>query len=61
MRQDTARPPAGLVVAGEEAARPPTLGCGSPAVDVTAYRILQEALTNVLRHAGAATAIVKPP
>jgi signal transduction histidine kinase len=45
--------PVTLDVSGEEAGRPLPV-----AVDLAAYRVVQESLTNVLRHAGAATASV---
>jgi signal transduction histidine kinase len=46
---------AGLTVTVERAGEPrPVL----PAVDMSAYRIVQEALTNVLKHAGSARATV---
>jgi signal transduction histidine kinase len=41
-----------LVVEGEPGELP-------PAVDLTAYRVVQESLTNVVRHAGAAAATVR--
>jgi len=43
--------PTSLRIRGEPAALP-------PAVDVAAYRIIQESLTNAIRHAGPATATV---
>jgi signal transduction histidine kinase len=46
---------AGLIVEVDVAGVPSSL---PPSLDRAAYRIIQEALTNVLRHAGAATASV---
>jgi signal transduction histidine kinase len=45
-------PPVAVVVDGEPAELP-------PAVDLAAYRVVQESLTNVVRHAGAARATVR--
>ena len=47
---------AGLTVSVETAGEPWPL---SPALDLTAYRVLQESLTNVVRHAGTDTAEVR--
>jgi signal transduction histidine kinase len=47
---------AGLGVTSETSGPPAAL---SPGVDLTAYRIIQEALTNVVRHAPGATAAVR--
>ena len=46
----------GLAVRGEVAGEPRPV---PPEVDLAAYRIVQEALTNVARHAGAGTAVVR--
>ena len=43
--------PTSLRITGEQAAL-------APAIDLTAYRIIQESLTNAIRHAGPATATV---
>jgi signal transduction histidine kinase len=47
-----AGPPVAVVVDGEPAELP-------PAVDLAAYRVVQESLTNVVRHAGGARATVR--
>jgi signal transduction histidine kinase len=47
---------AGVDVAAEVDVDPSTLPA---AVDVSAYRIVQEALTNVMKHAGACRAVVE--
>jgi signal transduction histidine kinase len=47
---------AGIAVRHETAGQPTTV---APGVDLAAYRIVQEALTNVARHASAANAVVR--
>jgi signal transduction histidine kinase len=47
-----AGPPVEVVVDGERAELPPV-------VDLAAYRVVQESLTNVVRHAGTARATVR--
>lgn len=53
---DRARSTGGLAVRKEVAGEPRPV---PPEVDLAAYRIVQEALTNVARHAGAGTAVVR--
>lgn len=46
--------PVDLTIDGLE---PNTLGCSNPGLDVTVFRLVQEALTNVRRHAGTVTRV----
>ncbi|MQY10467.1 Sensor histidine kinase LiaS [Streptomyces sp. RB5] len=71
LRDDTTSPPRGLDDVAELVARARTIGLDATltiegqrhdvpaAVDRTVYRIVQESLTNIARHAGAATASVR--